>query len=307
MTDVIPNTENNYGKYYLIGITLNIIYVGVEVFYGLHINSSALLADAGHNASDVISLFISWGAICLAKLQPFGKFTYGLRKTTILASSINGVLIIGAAVFILKEAIIKIKNPVAIPGNILMIVAGIGIIINTITALCFIKGQKRDLNIKGTFLHMAADAAVSAAVLVGGVFILNTGVYWIDSLLSFLIVVVILWSAFGLLSDSFKLSVDAVPKDIDLEKVKLFFRELEGVTDVHDLHIWAISTTETALTVHLVIPKGCNNEFIDKTREKLQQKFNIGLSTLQIESYNKKYEREEILNSKIIDLKVREE
>ncbi len=279
-----PVHSPDYNNSFAIGIFLNIVYVFVEIFYGLSVNSSALLADAGHNASDVVSLFLAWGAISLAKKRPFGKYTYGLRKTTILASTINGVLIIAAAGFILSETLQKLKHPVALPGNIIMVVAGVGILVNTITALLFLKGQKADLNIKGTFLHMASDAAVSFGVLAGGYIIKETGKYWIDPLLSFIIVAVILLSAVGLLIDSFKLSVDAVPKEIDIKKVKVFLEKMEGVKQVHDLHIWALSTTETALTAHLVVPEGCDDIFLYHVRETLKEKFNIRHSTLQIQS-----------------------
>lgn len=273
-----------YGWLFGIGISLNVLYVVVELVYGLAINSSSLLADAGHNASDVVSLCLSFGAICLAKKRPFGKYTYGLRKTTILASITNGILIVGAAGFILSEAIQRIKNPVELPGNIIMLVAGIGILVNTGTALLFIKSKKADLNIKGTFLHMISDAAVSAGVLAGGFIIKHTGMYWIDPLLSFVIVAVILIGATSLLMDAFKLSVDAVPNEIDIKKVKAFLENMDGVIQVHDLHVWALSTTENALTAHLVIPEGCNDAYLYDIRKKLQETFNISHSTLQVQS-----------------------
>lgn len=276
--------RSGYGAGFAIGIGLNVIYVVVEIIYGLKVNSSALLADAGHNASDVLSLVLSWLAIYLATKRPFGKYTYGLRKTTILAAAINGILIILAGALILSETVQKLRYPVEIPGDIIMKVAGVGIVVNTITALLFIKGQKNDLNIKGAFLHMAADAAVSTGVLVGGFIIKHTGAYWIDSLLSFIIVAVIFLSAKALLVDSFKLSVDAVPKEIDLEKVRYFLCRMEGVKQVHDLHIWAISTTETCLTAHLVIPEGCDDAFLYHIREMLFKEFKITHSTLQVQS-----------------------
>jgi cobalt-zinc-cadmium efflux system protein len=275
--------QPEYGPVFAIGIGLNVIYVIVEFIYGFKVNSSALIADAGHNASDVLSLILSWVAIFLATKRPFGKYTYGLRRTTILAAAINGVLIILAAAFILSETIQKLRYPVEIPGDTIMKVAGVGILVNTITALLFIKGQKNDLNIKGTFLHMAADAAVSAGVLVGGLLMKLTGAYWIDSLLSFIIVAVIVFSAKGLLVDSIKLSVDAVPKEIDLEKVKHFLLRLDGVRQVHDLHIWALSTTETCLTAHLVVPEGCDDAFLYHIREMLFKEFKITHSTLQVQ------------------------
>lgn len=273
----------NYGKAFGIGIALNTIYVGFELYYGFSVNSTALVADAGHNASDVLSLILAWAAIWVATKRPSGKYTYGLRKTTIMASMINGILIIGASVLIAWDAIQKFQDPVEVPGSIVMIVAGIGLIVNTGTAFLFYKDQKRDLNIKGAFLHMAADAAVTLGVLLGGLGLKYTSLTWIDPVLGLVIVVVILYSAWGLLSDSVKLALDAVPKDIDQEEVKQYLEELEGVEEVHDLHIWAMSTTETALTAHLVIPEEHNEEFLYKTREKLHHKFEITHTTLQVE------------------------
>lgn len=272
----------DFGKAFAIGIILNTLYVAVEAFYGLTINSSALLADAGHNASDVLSLVLAWAAMWVAKKAPSGKYTYGLRKTTILASMVNGLLIVGASGFILWDAVGKFQSPVEIPGTTLMIVAGIGVLVNTGTALLFMKGQ-HDLNIKGAFLHMAADAAVTVGVLIGGLTMKLTGAYWVDPVLSLIIVGVILYSAWGLLSDSVRLALDAVPKQIDLDEVQRFLQGLEGVEEVHDLHIWALSTTETALTAHLVMPDGCDDPYIFRIRDMLHEEFDIDHSTLQIE------------------------
>lgn len=272
----------SYGKAFGIGIGLNTVYVAVEAFYGFTVNSSALLADAGHNASDVISLILAWAATHFAGKQPQG-YTYGLRKSTIMASMVNGVLIVGASGLILWDAIGKLQEPAAVPGNVLMIVAGIGVVINAGTAFLFMKGQKEDLNIRGAFLHMAADAGVTLGVLIGGFIMKKTGAYWVDPVLSFIIVGVILYSAWGLLSDSVRLALDAVPKDIDLRKVQRFLEDLKGVEEVHDLHVWAMSTTETALTAHLVVPEGNSDQFIFDVREKLKEEFGIDHTTLQIE------------------------
>ncbi len=274
----------NFGKAFAIGIGLNVIYVVVEVFYGLSVDSSALLADAGHNTSDVLSLVLAWAATWAARKRPSGDYTYGYRKTTIMASLINGVLIIAAGGIIVYDAILKLQNPVEIPGNIIMIVAGIGVVINTITALLFMKGQKGDLNIKGAFLHMAADAGVSLGVVLGGLIIKLTGITWIDPILSFIIVAVIVYSAWGLLRDSVKLALDAVPEEIDLKDVNSYLKSIEGVEEVHDLHVWAMSTTETALTAHLVVPEGQSDEFLYKIREELHDRFEITHTTLQIEN-----------------------
>ncbi len=273
----------HYGKAFAIGIALNVAFVIVEVFYGLSVDSSALLADAGHNTSDVFSLILAWAATWIAQKRPSGKYTYGWRKTTIHASLLNGVLIIAAAGLITWEAVHKLQEPVAIPGNVIMIVAGIGVVINTATALLFMRGQQKDLNIKGAFLHMAADAAVSIGVVLGGLIIQRTAAYWVDPALSFLIVAVIVYSAWGLLRDSVDLALDAVPKNIDIEEVKVFLESIDRVAEVHDLHVWALSTTETALTAHLVVPDGHDDPFIFEVRRQLHGRFDIDHCTLQIE------------------------
>lgn len=268
---------------FAIGIGLNIAFVGVEVFYGLLANSSALLADAGHNASDVLSLIFAWTAIGLASLRPKGKYTYGLRKTTILVSILNAVLLFAAVVAIAWDAIGKLQDPEPVAGNKVMIVAGIGIIINTVTALLFMKGQENDLNIRGAFLHMAADAGVSIGVVIAGLLIKLTGAHWIDPLMSFIIIVVILWGTWRLFTESLDLALDAVPKNIDIDQVHDYLLSKEGVTDVHDLHVWAMSTTQVALTTHLVIPEGNTDKFIADLQQELQTKFGIGHSTFQVE------------------------
>lgn len=274
----------NYGKALAIGIALNTLYVIIEAFYGLKIGSSALVADAGHNASDVISLVLAWGALWLSTRNPSRRFTYGMRRSTIMASLINGILIIVAAGFILWDAIQKFQNPVAIPGKKVLIVAAIGLVVNTGTALMFMKGQKDDLNVRGAFLHMAADALVTLGVLIGGIILMYTDAYWIDPVLGMVIVGVIVWSAWGLLSDSVELVLDAVPKDIDYDKVETFLKEVEGVEEVHDLHIWALSTSEAALTVHLVMPEGQDDQFIYDLRNHLHDRFGIEHVTVQIEN-----------------------
>jgi len=276
-------TGNNHGKAFAIGIGLNVIFVAIEVIYGLLANSSALLADAGHNASDVLSLVFAWTAAWLATIKPTGKYTYGLRKTTILVSILNALLLFGAVGFIAWDAIGKIRNPEPVAGTQVMVVAGIGVVINTITALLFMKGQKDDLNIKGAFLHMAADAGVSLGVVIAGLLISYTGALWIDPLTSFLIIAVILWGTWGLFTDSLKLALDAVPNHINLEEVRKFLEKQEGVANVHDLHIWAMSTTKVALTVHLIMPEGNDDAFLARLQKELEHRFGIGHTTFQIE------------------------
>ena len=275
-----------HGRSFAIGIGLNIVFVAVEVFYGLIANSSALLADAGHNASDVLGLAFAWTAAWLATIKPRGKYTYGLRKTTILVSILNAILLFGAVSFIAWDAIEKLQNPQPVGGKQIMIVAGIGVVVNTFTALLFIKGQKHDLNIRGAFLHMAADAAVSLGVVLSGLFILLTGKNWIDPMMSFIIIAVILWGTWNLFSDSVNLALDAVPKNIDVEKVRRFIESKNGVENLHDLHIWAMSTTQIALTAHLVMPDGNDDSFITMLQDELKSKFNIEHTTFQIENKN---------------------
>lgn len=277
------HSSKSYGKAFGFGIVLNVIYIAVEAYFGFSIGSSALLADAGHNTSDVLSLLLAWGATWVAGKRPSGKYTYGLRKSTVMASMINGLLIIGAAGIIAWDAIQKLQNPSDVPGTTLMIVAGLGVFVNTGTALLFMKGRKEDLNIKGAFLHMAADAGVTLGVVVGGLLINLTGLKWIDPVLSFLIVGVIVYSAWGLLSDSINLALDAVPKDIDLERVTGFLKRIDCVEEVHDLHVWAMSTTETALTAHLVVSRDYEDQFLYDIREALHEQFEITHTTLQIE------------------------
>jgi len=286
----IHTAQKRYGKAFAIGIGLNIAFVALEIFYGLIANSSALLADAGHNASDVLSLVFTWTAIWLASKKPKGKYTYGLRKTTILASILNALLLFGAVIAIGWDAIGKFKNPEPVAGTQVMIVAGIGVVINTITALLFMKGQKDDLNIKGVFLHMTADAGVSLGVVFAGLLISLTGIQWIDPLMSFIIILVILWGTWRLFTDSIDLALDAVPKHIDLEKVHNFLLSQDGVEAIHDLHVWAMSTTQVALTAHLIMPKGYKDEFISNLQEQLHHQFKIGHTTFQIENEKLKEE-----------------
>ena len=277
-------TNKSYGKAFALGIGLNVAFIAVEIIYGLIANSSALLADAGHNASDVLGLVFAWTAMWLASIKPRGKYTYGLRKTTILVSILNALLLFGAVAVIGWDAIGKFKNPEPVAGSQVMIVAAIGVVINTLTALLFMKGQKDDLNIKGAFLHMAADAGVSLGVVVAGLLINLTGKQWIDPLTSFLIIAVIVWGTWRLFTDSVDLALDAVPKHIKLEKVREFLLAQKGVENIHDLHIWAMSTTKVALTAHLIIPEGINDNFIGDLQHELEHEFGINHTTLQIEN-----------------------
>jgi len=279
-----PHQHNNFSRAFVIGITLNVIYILVEVFYGLMINSMALLADAGHNFSDVLGLLLAWGAAYLAKTAVTEKLTYGFRKSTILAAFFNAILLMIAVGAITIEAIRKLILPAPVEGTTMMIVAGIGFIINAITALLFMKGKEKDLNIKAAFLHMSADAGVSLGVVIAGFVIVSTGWLWIDPAISLVIVLVITIGTWGLLKDSFHLSMDAVPTGIELKAVGNYLKSISGVTEVHDLHIWAMSTTEIALTAHLVIPDETKEDyFLKKICGELHSRFGIEHSTIQIE------------------------
>ncbi len=281
----------SWGRAFAVGIALNIGFVIVEIIYGLSANSSALLADAGHNASDVLSLVFAWTAIWIATKRPSGKYTYGLRRTTIMASMLNGTLLLVAVGLIAWDAIGKISTPAEVAGSTIMIVAGIGFVVNAATALLFMKGQKDDLNIKGAFLHMAADAGVSLGVVLAGLAIKLTDAYWIDPVMSFLIVGVILYGTWGLLVDSINLALDAAPKDIRVAEVRKYLQSLSGIENVHDLHVWGLSTTQTALTVHLIAPGGKSDDFLYNVRTELHDQFGIDHTTIQIEKTLDELER----------------
>ncbi|MCL5027810.1 MAG: cation diffusion facilitator family transporter [Bacteroidetes bacterium] len=276
--------HRNYNKAFGFGIALNVIYIIVEATFGLIINSMALIADAGHNFSDVLGLLLAWGAIYLSKFSTTSKRTYGFRKSTILAALFNAIILLIAVGAITIESIRKILEPEPVGGTTMMIVAGVGVIINSLTAILFMKGRETDINIRGAFLHMAADAGVSLGVVAAGLLINLTGFFLLDPIISFVIVVVITIGTWSLLKDSFHLSMDAVPRNIVFEEVKKYLSSLEGVKEVHDLHIWAMSTTETALTAHLVIPGELKDDkFLSKVCKQLHHKFGIEHSTIQVE------------------------
>lgn len=279
-------SQITHKKAFAIGIGLNVAFVAVEIIYGLMANSSALLADAGHNAGDVLSLVFAWTAAWLATLRPKGKYTYGLRKSTILVSILNALLLFGAVAAIGWDAAGKLIDPRPVAGDKVMIVAGIGVVINTITALLFIKGQKEDLNIKGAFLHMSADAGVSLGVVAAGLLINLTGALWIDPVMSFIIIGVILWGTWNLFTDSIDLALDAVPKHINQEEVRNYLLSKDSIDYIHDLHIWAMSTKQVALTAHLVLSKSQtrDDQLIRNLQNELQDKFGISHTTFQIEN-----------------------
>ena len=274
----------SYNHAFAIGVALNLAYVLVEGGFGFATKSLALLADAGHNLSDVLSLLLAWAAGHLSQIAPSKRRTYGWRRSSIIAALLNAILLLVAIGGISWEAVRRFASPEPVPGGIMMAVAGIGVLINTATALLFMRGRERDLNIKGAFLHMAADAAVSAAVVLGGLAISLTGLFWIDPMLSLLVVAVIAVGTWGLLRDSVNLSLDAVPADIDINEVERYLQSLPGITRVHDLHVWAMSTTESALTAHLIKPDGkLNDPLLLRIQNELHERFGIEHMTIQLE------------------------
>ncbi|QIG81130.1 cation diffusion facilitator family transporter [Stakelama tenebrarum] len=277
----------DFGRAFAIGTALNLGFVIVEGGAGFLTDSMALLADAGHNLSDVLGLLIAWAGAELSKRPPTRRFTYGLRGSSILAALFNAILLLVAVGMIAWEALGRFADPPHVSGTTVMIVAGIGIVINTATALLFVSGRKGDMNIRGAFLHMAADAAVSAGVVIGGGLILWTGDAWIDPVVSLLIVAVILWSTWSLLRDSVTMALQAVPPGVDIDLVETTLAKLPGVERIHDLHIWPMSTTETALTAHLVMPEGHPGDtFLAELQHKLAHDFGIDHTTVQIELAN---------------------
>ncbi len=279
--DHAPPTHN---KAFAIGIALNVGYVVCEAVFGLLNNSLALLADAGHNLSDVLGLLLAWGGYLLAKVEPSDRRTYGWRGSTILAALFNALLLLAAVGAIAWEAVRRFGDPQPVTGTVVMWVAGIGVVVNTITALLFFAGRKRDLNIHGAFLHMAADAAVSVGVVIAGLLISLTGKAWIDPVTSLVVAAVIFASTWGLLKDSVNLAVQAVPKDIDLQHVRSYLAQLPGVEEVHDLHVWAMSTTEVALTVHLLKPDAAgDDDLLAEAEHELHDRFGIEHTTIQFE------------------------
>ena len=270
-------------KAFIIGIVLNLAFVVIEFAAGFWFDSLALLSDAGHNLSDVVSLVLALLAFRLAKVKANERYTYGYKKSTILVSLLNAVILLVAVGAIVIESIHKLSNPAVVPGGAIAWVAGVGVLINAFTAFLFMKDKEKDLNVKGAYLHMAADALVSVGVLVAGIVISRTGWYIIDPIIGLIVAVVILISTWNLLHDSLRLTLDGVPTSIDSQKVVKAIRALPGVDDVHHIHIWAISTTENALTAHIVLkqPEGMQ-EVKHLIRHRLED-FGIGHATLEFE------------------------
>lgn len=280
--DHVP--RGGLGKAFTLGVALNVAFVGVEVLYGVIAGSTALLADAGHNASDVLTLLTAWAGVALARRRPSSRFTYGLRSSSILAALFNALMLLVVVGGIAWEAVRRFAAPVPVGGVTVMVVAAAGIVVNGVSALAFRAGSKADLNVRAAFLHMVTDAAVSAGVVLAGLLILLTGRTWIDPLVSLLITGVIVWSTWSLLTESVRLSLHGVPPGIDLAALRSWLVAAPLVARIHDLHVWPMSTSETALTCHLVMPSGHPGDafLVDLTRQ-LRARFGITHATLQVE------------------------
>lgn len=277
------NPPSELNRAFIIGIAINIVFIIVEVIYGFVSNSMALVSDAGHNLSDVMALFFSWFAVLLSRRSPTKNFTYGYRRSTILVSLLNTVLLIVAVVFIIWEAIKHLGAAEEIKSGIVIIVASAGIIVNGFTAWLFMKNRKNDLNIRSAYVHFFADALVSFGVVLAGIIIAITGWLWVDAVVSFIIIAVILYSTVKLLIASVRLGLDAVPENISIKEVRTYLENLPEVTGIHDLHIWALSTTEAALTVHLSTNTITDTGFVIDVQKELHERFNIEHATIQVE------------------------
>ncbi len=275
---------SNHSRAFAIAIALNSIFVVVEFAYGFIANSTALMADAGHNLSDVLGLTLAWGAAILTRRLPDGRYTYGLRSTTMLAALFNVMLLMLACGAIAWEAVQQLLHPSPVAGMTVAVVAGVGIIVNGISACLFMAGSKDDINIRAAYQHMAADAAISFGVLVAGLVVMYTAWNWLDPAVSIGIVLLILLGTWSLLGESLRMMLAAVPGNVDAPTVEQFLRSSAGVSDVHDMHIWSMSTTETALTAHLVMPAGYPGDSVmDGINAQLKEQFKIHHSTLQVE------------------------
>jgi cobalt-zinc-cadmium efflux system protein len=278
------HAPDSFGLAFAAGVALNTVFVAAEVIFGYAANSLALISDAVHNFSDVIALLLAWAAVWLGRKRPTQQHTYGYRRASILAALVNAGLLLIAVGGIAVEAIDRIQAPADVAGWTVVLVAALGIVVNGGTALLFMRGRHGDLNIRGAYLHMAADAGVSFGVVVAACLIMWTGWRWVDPAISLCIAAVVLASGWGLARDSVNLALDGVPKGIELAEVKDYLGRLDGVIEVHDLHIWAMSTNETALTAHLVRPGGYDDSFLHGVCEQLSHRFDIHHATLQVEA-----------------------
>lgn len=277
----------DFGRAFAIGIALNTIFVIAEATFGFLSNSVALLADAGHNLSDVFGLLIAWIANVLARRPPSARLTYGWRGSSILAAMGNALMLLVAVGAIAWEAVHRLFNPEPVASLTMVAVAALGIVVNGATAWLFAAGREGDLNVRGAFVHMAADALVSLGVVIAGLLIWWTGALWLDPLVSLIVAAVVFWSTWSLLRESTAMSMAAVPIHVDMGALRRFLKDLPGVANVHDLHVWPMSTTETALTCHLVTPGGHPGDaFLHETAERLEHDFRIHHVTIQVETEN---------------------
>jgi cobalt-zinc-cadmium efflux system protein len=279
------SADTQTGRAFLISIALNSIIVIAEIVYGTAAHSMALLADAGHTSMDLVGLLLSWAAFRMSKVRPAGRFTYGLKRSTVLATLLSGLLLLFATGGIAWEAVLRFREPAGVNGVIVMIVAAVALVVNALSAWNLMPGSRNDLNVRGAFLHLLSDAGVSAGVILSGGLVLLTGWNWIDPITSLLIAIFIGIGTWRLFSEAIALSLDAVPEGIDLPKIQDFLASHPGVSGVHDLHVWAMSTTENALSAHLVIPGASDSDkILAELGEGLHEKFEITHSTLQIET-----------------------
>jgi cobalt-zinc-cadmium efflux system protein len=283
--DHVPPVQSSLGRAFALGIGLNVSFVALEAVFGVLAHSTALLADAAHNLGDVLGLAMAWGASVLARRAPSSSHTYGFRRSTVLAALANAVLLLAAVGAVAWEAIGRFRSPAEPHGTTMMWVAAAGVVVNSVSALLFRRGRERDVNVRGAFLHLVADAAVSAGVVLAGAVLWQTGWVWIDPATSLLVSGVVLVGTWGLLRDAVHLAMDGVPRNIELEKVRAFLASLPDVTGVHDLHVWSMSTTEVALTAHLVMQwTDCPPAFLAELEHELEEHFGIGHMTVQIDS-----------------------
>ena len=279
--------RQNFGRAFAVGIALNAAFVLIEAGFGFYAGSLALLTDAGHNLGDVMGLLVAWGATYLSQWQPTQRFTFGFRKSSVLAALLNALFLLVSIGAISWEAIRRLQEPAPVQAGAMVAVAAVGIVINTATALLFMRGRKEDLNIRSAFLHMLADAAVSAGVVVAGVLISWTGLMVIDPIVSLAIAAIILVGTWSLLRESVSLAMDAVPVNIDAEAVRAYLLSLPSVKDVHHVHIWGLSTTDAAMTAHVVLSQpDLNNALLARIREELHDRYRIGHATIQLESHD---------------------
>lgn len=277
------HAPTDFNRAFAIGISLNVLFVLIESFYGWQINSLALLADAGHNLSDVAGLVLAWAGAWAARIQPDARHSYGFKRASIVAAFINALVLLVAMGSLAWEAVMRLQSPEPIAGVTVMVVAGIGIVINTATALLFMRGSEHDLNLRGAFLHMAGDALVSAGVVIAGGLALWQGWVWLDPVVSLIIAAVIVLSTWGLFRQSVHLLFDGVPQHIDMPQIQAWLAHQPGVDHVHDLHVWAMSTSQVALTAHLVMPQGAPGDaFLQSITDQLKTQFKIDHTTVQI-------------------------